>query len=282
MSGYATKQYDTQIIRRVDIDDTIKFVSYMINVPVEDLHPIGSTGKMYVSGDIDLAIDRKLYSPTYVQDKFEKFLIFGKQNRGTNVDSYPVPICGEPERGLVQVDFMFTPTPEWAKFSYYTGETDSRYKGAVRTLLLMAIATTINEPDIDYFEYDEDGQLMIRVGRVFDLNIGLRRIFQYRPKRQDGKGYLKTMRSIDGQEYRKLFPDTWTLPTTASTTNDPQTALNIMFGHSNVKVTDVETAEQVLQLIERFDDARRQRIMEYASNRAKDLKGKMQLPADLL
>lgn len=282
MSGYATKKWDTQLIQQDDVIPTIEFISKLLNINVADLHPVGSTGKMYVNGDIDLAVDINRYSPTYVQDALERHLIFGKQNRGMNVDSYPIAICGNSECGLVQVDFMFTPSPEWAKFAYYTGEMNSHYKGAVRTILLQAVAASINEPDIDYFEYDEDGQLMIRVGRVFDLNIGLRRIFQYRPKRKDGKGYLKSMRSIDCKEYRRRFPDTWTLPTTASTSNDPQTALNIMFGHNNVKVKDVETAEQVLELIGKFDLRRQKQTMNYARLRAKDLKDKMQLPPDLL
>ena len=281
MSGYATKKWDTQLIQQDDVIPTIEFISKLLNINVADLHPVGSTGKMYVSGDIDLAIDTNRYSPTYIQDALEKHLIFGKQNRGLNADSYPIPICGDTER-LVQVDFMFTSSPEWAQFAYYTGEMNSHYKGAVRTILLQAIAASINEPDIDYFEYDADGQLMIRMGRVFDLNIGLRRIFQYRPERKDGKGYLKRMKSIDCNEYRKMFPDSWTLPTTASTSNDPQTALNIMFGHSNVNVKDVETAEQVLELIGKFDIARQTRTMEYARLRAKELKGKIQLPPDLL
>lgn len=281
MSGYATKEWDTQLIQQDDVVPTIKYISRITGIPIEDLHPVGSTGKMYVSGDIDLAIDER-YSSAHIRDALKRNNISGVRNAGTNVDSYPIPICGDTERGLVQVDFMFTSSPEWAKFAYYTGEMDSHYKGAVRTILLQAIATSINDPDIDYFEYDKDGQLMIRMGRVFDLNTGLRRIFQYRPERKDGKGYLKRMQSISCEEYREMFPDSWTLPTTASTSNDPQTALNIMFGHPNVKVKDVETAEQVLELIEKFDLRRQTRTMDYARLRAKELKGKIQLPPDLL
>jgi len=195
MSGRAVPNVGP--IRQEDIPSTIEFVSKQTGVVFTDLHPLGSVGKVPVSGDIDLAISNRTYNSAWIHSRLEEKV--GESNcvynRGTGVCSYAVPICGSAKNGLTQVDLMFVDNIDWAKFAYFS-DPNSKYKGAVRTMLLMGIVATMNSNGIDYFRYDDSGQLLVRAGSTFDLNRGIRRIFQYRPKRKNGSGYLKSMLTV--------------------------------------------------------------------------------------
>ena len=188
--GHALSSAGVVRIKRGDIPSTVKYASELAGIPKKDLHLIGSTGKTETSGDIDVAVDMNEYNPVTIHERMIEKL--GEErcvyNGGTKVASYAVPIRGDEEKGLVQVDFMYTTNPEWAKFSYFSAGENSKYKGAIRTLLLAAVAASIQEKGTDHFEYDPDSkELIIRAGRSVDLGQGLRRIFQHRPKRKDGK-----------------------------------------------------------------------------------------------
>lgn len=281
--GAATSEAGTVRIKRSDIPATIKYASELSGIPVKDLHKLGSTGKTPTSGDIDLGVDVHKYDHERVHARMMQKLggKGGVFNKGTKVGSYAVPIKGDPEKGLVQVDFMYTPNTDWAKFAYHSEGEGSKYKGAVRTILLMAVAAGLQEPGTDHFEFDPDsGDMIIRAGRTLDLNAGLRRIFQHRPRNKAGTAYLKTMKSIPIEDFKALFPDV-PVKNGIITIEDPDKVVKMLFG-GGTTANDVRTAEQILALIKKkFDEAKQKEIFNKARERAVRLVGKMRLPPEL-
>lgn len=280
--GYAMKDAGVSRIKKVDIPATIKYVSTLSGIPIKDLHKVGSVGKVSDSGDIDLAVDSTKYNPTEIHNKMILALDgVGTYNSANKIASYAIPIRGKEGNNKVQVDFMFTPNVEWAKFSYHSEGENSKYKGAIRAILLAAVATTKHEPGIDHFEYDKDGELLVRVGRSFDLSQGLSRIFQHRPKRKDGTGYLSTLKSVSKDDFKVLFPDL-SLSNDKLLIDDPNKVVKVLFG-GNTTPNDVRTAEQIIHLIKKkFDDDKQNKIFKAAARRAKGIVSKMKLPPEIL
>lgn len=282
--GNQLKDAGVTRVKREDIPATVQLVSQISGIPVEDLHPLGSVGKTPDSGDIDLGVDLNKYDAEAIHTKMcgevgEERCFY---NKGTKVASYAFPIAGDESKGLVQIDLMYTPNPQYATFSYHSAGTDSQYKGAVRAMLLMGVAATYNEPGTDHFEFDPNtGEILIRAGRTLDLNSGLRRIFQYRPKDKKGERYLKTMKTITPEQFKEMFPDV-EIDGNNITIDDPKKILTILFG-KDVKPKDVHTAEQVLELIkDKFDETRQDEIFKKAASRARSVVGKMDLPPEMM
>lgn len=272
---------DTQRIKRTDIPATIKFVSKAIDVPTKDMHKLGTTSKLKTSGDIDIAISSEEYRPSLIKHRLQK-LSKGqfKEHKGIGVFSYAIPIKGDPEKGMVQFDVMFTPNPEWAKFAYYAEGEGSRYKGAIRSILLSAVAKMVNKPGVDHIEYDpEDNEIVIHAGRTVDMSTGMQRIFKHRPKGKDGKR-VKNSQSIPIEQFKELYPDL-EIKGGQITIDDPKKVVNLLFG-STVGVDDVRTVEQILTLIRhKFDDETQDKIYRYAAKRAKPLLKKMRVPPEI-
>lgn len=269
-------------IKQKDITPTLSYFAKLSGVPIRQLHKIGSTGKLATSGDIDIAIDTTVHKHEKVHAKLVSALGADKVtfNRGTGVTSYAIPIKGDEKNGLVQVDVMYVMNVEWAKFSYHSPGEGSRYKGAVRTILLSAVAAALNQKGTDYFKYEPDGALSIRAGRSLDLNQGLRRIFQYLPDRKDGKGKMKTMKSIPIDDFKKQFPRVQ-VNNGQVIIDEPDKVVKILFGGS-VTPGDVESAEQVLALIKKkFSEEEQKKIFDIARKRAKGLAAKMRLPTEI-
>lgn len=278
--GAAFKSKNVKRINKMDIPATIKYVSRIAGIPVKDLHPLGSVGKQDTSGDIDLAVDINLHNPESTHKQMLKALgdEAGVYNKGTKVGSYAVPIKGE-GKDLVQVDFMYTPNPIWAQFSYFSAGDKSKYKGVIRNVLLAAVAATLDEKGKDVFKYDGD-ELIVRVGRGIDMNVGLKRLFQMRPKKKSGEGYVKTMKRVTADDIRAAYPDL-EFDGSDLVIDDPKEAVMMLFGPS-VEPSDVDTAEEVLALIKRFPEERRDKVMKIAQNRMKEYKGKIAVPEELV
>lgn len=282
--GLALRDAGIQRIKREDIPATVQLVSQITGIPVEDLHPLGSVGKTPDSGDIDLGVDANKYDAEELHKRMcaevgEERCVY---NKGTKVASYAFPIAGDESKGLVQVDLMYTPNPQWATFSYHSAGQDSKYKGAVRSLLLMGVAATYQEPGTDHFDFDPNtGEILIRAGRTLDLNKGLRRIFQYRPKSKKGDKYLKTMKTITIDEFKDMFPDIEVRGEDV-VIDDPNKVLLVLFG-KGVKPKDVSTAEQVIELIKsKFDEERQEQIFRKAAERARSVADKIDLPPEIM
>lgn len=276
--GAAMAEFGVGKINKGDIPATIKYISKISGIPTKDLHPLGSVGKKPTSGDIDLAVDIHKYDKDVIHKKMmDELNNEGEREAAPNVNSYAVPIQGN--KGKVQVDLMFVTNTDWASFSYFSAA-DSKYKGAIRTILLMSVSAALNEAGQDHFEYNEDGDLIIRAGRTLDMAKGLRRIFQHRPMKKSGEGYLKTMKSLPMDKFKEMFPDI-EVKGGDIIIDDPQTVLDILFG-GGVKPKDVESYEQVLKLIQtKFSKKDQEKILSLTKGRVKSLGNKMKIPPEL-
>lgn len=297
-------------VGRIDkkyVASTIDFVAKLAGIPKRDLHPMGSTGKSPTSGDIDLGIDMGKYPPDHVHRRMMTRL--GSEahhySHGSKVYSYAIPIVKRVGEefveigGKVQVDMIFTPNIDWATFAHHsegTGEGQTSYKGAVRTILLKAVASMYIEPGIDMMAFDpQTGELIIRVGRTFDLTHGLRRIFQYRPERKKGNGstpYIKSMKTVHTieelepvlaslkQRHPGHFKDVkLDVADHEIVVSDPSKALKMMFPGGPVNPDSVRTAEQILDLIsQRFPPHIQVKILEKAKNALESISGQMRIP----
>ncbi len=280
--GHAMAEHGVTRIKAKDISATLKHFSKVSGIPVNQLHLVGSAGKIATSGDIDVAIDVNEHSAEEIHAKIVSKLgnEHSTYNKGTGVGSYVVPIRGDESNGLVQLDLMFTSNVELAKFTYHSEGEGSKYKGAIRTILLQAVASAINVKGTDHFEYDTDGSLLIRAGRTLDLSVGLRRIFQHRPKKKRGDGYVKTLKSIPIEDFKEQFPNI-EVNNGQVVVDDPAKVVKVLFGGS-VTPSDVKTAEQVLQLIkQKFNEEQQEKIFMIAKSRVKGYVGKMRLPQEL-
>jgi hypothetical protein len=293
-------------IERKFIPHVIEYVSHLTGIPKNELHPLGSTGKNSESGDIDIGIDAGKYLPDQIHQRLQTRLGPDKHyyNHGTKIHSYAVPIVQKSGDefvhvgGTVQVDFIFVPNLDWAKFSYHSEGTSGQqtsYKGAVRTILLKAVAASINEKGIDMSVYDPTtNELIIRVGRTFDLSNGLRRIFQIRPERRKGSGgtYLGSMKTVHTIEemqpvldaIKKRYPGQFDnirldVKDHEIVIHDPLKALRMMFPGKPLQPNEVATAEQVLDLIKtRFIPEEQIKILTKAKDAMEGLGNTMRVP----
>lgn len=278
--GKALADIGVRRIKKGDILPTIKHVSDVTGIPEEDLHQLGSVGKTESSGDIDLGVDVNKFNAEHIDALLKSKGIAGSYNKGNKVGSYAFPIKGDPENGYVQVDFMYTTNPEWAKFSYFSAGEGSRYKGVVRTVLINSVAAILEEPGVDYFEYLPKGELSVRVGRSLDLSSGLKRLYQYRPKKISGEGYLKSMKSVSPEDFKKMFPHVQ-VKGGKSLIDDPEKVLKVLFGRGTTS-KDVESAEQVIHLIkQKFTREQQAKIFRVAASRLRDKKGQIRLPPEI-
>lgn len=305
--GNAMSTSGVQRVPKQLVNSIVEYVGKISGIHKNDLHLIGSTGKVTDSGDIDLAIDSTKYDPENVSSRMAAK--FGKEHvkydHSTKVYSFAVPMVKRVTKdefaevgGKAQVDLMFTPKVEWAKFAYHSeGSTgmQTSYKGAIRGILLKAVASVVEERGTDAFVYHpESKELIIRVGRTLDMTKGLRRVFQVRPERKNigGGQYLATMQTVKTieelkpvfNELKKQYPGKFDhihldVPDHEIVIDDPNKFLQVMFPGDSVSVEDVKTAEGVLDLIvARFPPAKQVRIFEKAKQYMKQVHGSMREP----
>jgi hypothetical protein len=284
-----SKNISVSRINARDVEPTLHYVSQISGIPFQDLHPVGSTGKAATSGDIDVAVNQNKHTPFKVHDRMIRALdtgdgiTYGVYNKGTRVGSYAVPIIDEyrtigDRQERVQVDLMFVDNIDWAKFSYFSAGESSAYKGAVRTVLLSAVAAALDE-DGDTFFYDGD-ELVVRVGRGLDLSTGMKRLFQMRPHKKYGEGYVKGLQKVTPEDIKKVYPDL-EFDGTDLIVDDPTEVVKILFGPAT-RPSNVDTAEEVLELIRRFPKKKQDKILNIAKIRAKQLAAKgIKLPDEL-
>ena len=276
--GNALANAGVQRIKKGDIPDTIKFIMKLSGIKRKDFRPLGSVGKTTTSGDIDLAVDISKVNIQAVHKKMEKALgpTNSVLNVGFNIGSYAVPIRGDEANGFVQVDLMFVEHLDWAEFSFFSPGDKSKYKGAIRSILLRAVAGSLNDPDFDHMEYSDQGELLVRMGRTIDPNKGFKRIFQHRPEKKGG-GFLKSLKSVSLDKFKELFPE---IPVRGddAVISDPKRVVEILFS-KGVTPKDVETAEQVIDLIEKFPKARADKANEIAKSAMSRLGRDLRIPA---
>jgi hypothetical protein len=262
-------------IKKEDIAPTLEMISAMSGLPVKYLKAnlVGSAGKRDYSGDIDIAIsipELLKYGYDSYEDLHKKMLsqTTGVFHNKFKVGCYKVPIKGDSKNGYVQVDFMYTTNPEWAKFAYFAPDsTKSKYKGAVRTALLMATASVL---DNSYKKEDNNGDIVAQIQHYLDLGTGLRQKFKHKVNSK--------FKNINPIEFERLYPDS---KVKLDILDDPDQILKTLFGNK-VSQEDVENAESVLELIHStFNDEMKTKIFNNARQRLRTLEGRIRLPEEL-
>lgn len=203
--GRATAALGTIRANKSDIVAALKAVSKTIGISYDDLVDdlLGSTkqtleGTKKDSGDIDVAITDNEKRDEY-EEKMSK--TFGAPRKtGGNVLSYAVPTTGDRK---VQLDFMFVSDKNYAKFSYHS-EPGSKFKGAVRNLLIYSLVLNTPEVGKDVRIKDKDGNEVARASRSWQLDTGLKRVFKIAPLRKDGKGRTKSMVKATPEEVQAV------------------------------------------------------------------------------
>lgn len=269
--GAATASEGTVRANQADMKAALAFIDKHTDLKLDDMVPnlLGSSKHTYHaikrkdgksdSGDVDIAIQNGKFNKTEIIDQLqdalqtEGFTGFYKESFG-NVYSFAVP----GERGkLIQVDLMFVPSEEWAKWSYYS-EANSDYKGAYRNLLLINTAKYVMVKGKDLEIKDENGTTIIRVRRSLKIGDGFERLFKMLPMRKDGKGRLSGLKKVSPDEIKAELSRLGiegSFDENADTITKPDLVAQMLFGPS-VKAKDLLSTEQVIAHISKLKNAK--------------------------
>lgn len=277
MGGKAVK--DVRPLETEEVQPTYEWVEQnilpLIFIEKNEALPIGSYGKKpkgEKSGDIDVAINAKRFLDNGM--KFEEVSeainqILNEEHgiettllKGFDQVSVKVPICGDESKGYAQVDLMPSPDLKWAKFMYHSpnlAEGESKYKGATRNALLMALISESTEDVTKLFEgkTEEYTSLAIR----FPTGVwSIKRSFMGK------KGNLVQKGTVLGSEF---------------ITNDPQDVIDIALGEG-YKPDSANSFETLWEIIHRKDFIHKARLNEIMTKFQVNLKSMQQdLPLEV-
>lgn len=161
---------------------------------------LGSVGKRTFSGDIDVAVDmtreqlpeliERLEASPLVSEVRQSSVVMCKvkiQNYDPNRETDRV------RTGYVQVDFM-PGDPGWMKTYYHSPtESESKYKGVFRNILLSIAAAHLDRRESD--EKTDDGRPMETERYLWGAN-GLSRVVRKPVPRKSGTGFTKQNKNI--------------------------------------------------------------------------------------
>jgi len=239
-------------IHRTEIEPTLKKLEKSLGIDLQN-HVLGSVGKREFSGDIDIALD---VSPEDTEDFIEKLkrtpeieqvaktsVIITK----TKIQNYDASLETDlPRTGTVQIDFM-PGDPGWLKTFYHAPhETESKYKGVFRNLLLSSIASTM--PQEKSKETTEDGRPLELVRWIWSSQNGLAKVKTTPVPKKKGEGYTKQHKN-----------------TPIETHKDPQEIIEILELDS---LDDLNSYESLKSAIEKnYKKSRIQKILaDFANN----------------
>jgi hypothetical protein len=282
--GKATEKLGTVRATKADIDSALDFVSRCTDIGTETLRGrlLGSTrlthaGKQADSGDVDIAIHEGEVDQDMVIARMTKSTKNKPHVIGGSVYSFAVPTAKDRK---VQVDLMFVPDIEWAKFSHFAAA-GSKHKSAVRNELIHSALKFSMEPGKDVRLKDENGNDIARASRAYNLVSGAGRIFKIAQKRKDGKGRVKSLAKVSPDEVRRTLDQEGQLVKFSpeeDAIRDPDRFAALLFG-SNVKAADMGSTEQLIDLIKRFKSKNANAIFKDAVKGIKRLK--FEVPAEL-
>ncbi len=276
MGGKAVK--DVRPLEWDEVKPTYEWVEQnilpLIFIDKSEAIPIGSFGKKpkgEKSGDIDVAIDAKRYLDNGMQ--FEEVCeainqILNEEHglettllKGFDQVSVKVPICGDESKGYAQVDLMPSPDLKWAKFMYHSpnlAEQESKYKGAARNALLMALISESTKEITKLFEgkAEEYASLAIRFPT----------------------GVWNIKRSFMGKKGKLV--QTGTVLESEFITRDPQDVIDIALGEG-FKPDSANSFETLWEIIHRKDFIHKSRLNEIMTKFKVNLKSmKQDIPTE--
>ena len=256
--GKATEKLGTERATQADMKAALNFVAKQTGVPLETLKDrlLGSARLTYNglqkdSGDVDIALNSTELNQDDVVEKM-KFATGNKPHvTGGNIFSFAVPVS---DAKKVQVDLMFVPDIEWAKFSHHASE-HSQYKSGVRNELLHSALKFSMEPGKDLRLKDEDGNDIARASRAYKLDQGVERIFKISPLRKDGKGArVKTPIKATPEQVKQALDQEGHQAEFSSEPDvirDPDKFAKLLFG-PKAKAKDLMSTEQLVNMIRKY------------------------------
>jgi hypothetical protein len=168
---------------------------------------------------------------------------------GGSTYSFAVP-AGEIK---VQVDLMFVPDVDWAKFSHFAAE-NSKHKSGVRNELIHSALKYSMKTGQDVRVKDKEGNDIVRASRAYKLDVGVERLFKVAPIRKDGKGRVKGVKPANPDEVEQTLKDLGlkrNFSKEPDIIRDPTTFANMLFG-PDVSPDDMASTEQMIALIAKY------------------------------
>jgi hypothetical protein len=253
--GAATASAGTVRATKRDIEIAVQFVSDATGIPASEItaNLLGSTpntlaGLKADSGDLDIAVDEQKYDREKVTAAMAKAVGAAPVKIVGSTYSYPVPTYGGRK---VQVDLMFFPSVEWARWFHHS-DPKSQHKGVVRNQLL--IATAINAQDLgkDLIVKDSSGNVVVKVRRALKSDEGLVRQHKVAALRKDGKGRTKSLVAATEKDIKLALKELGMEGAKFSMEKeqllDPDAVAQKLFG-KGTKAKDLMSAEQVAKKI---------------------------------
>ena len=178
-----------------EIEPTLDALEKILKIDLKD-NVLGSVGKKQFSGDIDVAIQlapeeiegfvEKLKKVPEIMDLAKSSVIMTKV-KIVNFDQSKQTL--KPRTGFVQVDFM-PGDPGWMKTYYHSpSETESKYKGVFRNIMIATIAAVLDRKDSE--EKIDDGRPVESERWMWSPADGLVRIKRTPVPNKAGTGFTK-------------------------------------------------------------------------------------------
>ena len=257
--GKATADLGTVRANKSDIETALSFVAKALGLKEAALRDnlLGSTnhtltGAKKDSGDIDIAFQGHHEE---IVKRMQKALQQKGVKIGNNTFSFAVPTTGSRK---VQVDLMFVPSEQWAKWMYHS-DIDSKHKGKIRNALLRAVAANAMIDGEDVSVEDEKGNTVVRVRKSLKNDEGLIRLFKVAPLRKDGKGRTKSLQAATPEEVATALQQLGVkskFKKSADQVLDPDAVAAALFG-SGTKSKDLMSTEQVIKKILKMSNAKK-------------------------
>jgi hypothetical protein len=178
-----------------EINPTLDALEKALGIDLKN-NVLGSVGKKEFSGDIDVAIQvapdaipelvKKIEATPLVLDMAKSSVIMTKVKI---VDYDQEKQATKPRTGFVQVDFM-PGDPGWMKTYYHSpSETESKYKGVFRNLMIATISAVLDRKDSE--EKIDDGRPVESERWMWSPSDGLVRVKRTPVPKANGQGYTK-------------------------------------------------------------------------------------------
>jgi len=178
-----------------EIEPTLDALEKVLGIDLKN-NVLGSVGKKEFSGDIDVALQidtdkipeftKRLEKTPLILDIAKSSVIMTKVQI---VDYDESKTTSKPRTGYVQVDFM-PGDPEWMKTYYHSPrETESKYKGVFRNLMLASIAGVFDRQDSE--QTLDDGRALESKRWMFSPTEGLIKVRRTPVPKKTGDGYTK-------------------------------------------------------------------------------------------
>lgn len=234
-------------IARDDIEPTIRNLVAVLDHPYFTVEYatsnfLGSVGKQATSGDIDIALDHKVFSISDLR-AFNNRLssVLGVHETvfrpNGNFLTCSFPIHGKSER--IQIDFLIG-SSEWLKFTHFSAGEKSNFKGMWRQIFLCSLALFTR----DYTLYRK-GELIAGVKWCINLEHGLHRMWTLKLRKGD-----KYPSSVDPDYWETHLPIESNPPrfSRVGFIDVPSDCVRILFGE-DVTVQDIETFEGLCDIV---------------------------------